>query len=216
MGSITKRVWKIIDQDYALQSCIARGLINSSALAKYVIEHHGVDASMDGVISALRRYSASKDLLKEHKEIREIIKHSSLSTQTKIASVLVKNTNSSHEALMMMQTKENLLKNDSLHVFKTRQGIYLVFDMRALPIFLANFPKENILSTRENLAQLSLRMPEASWKRKGVLAALTNELSAAGVNILLVSSAYPYITFFVNEESIQESQEALANLTKPM
>ena len=56
MANIVHEVWKILDNNPSIRREMRRGLINMSALAKYIIHRKGVDATLDAVISAIRRY----------------------------------------------------------------------------------------------------------------------------------------------------------------
>ena len=56
MTSINHTVWKLLADDISVQKNIERGIINIRGLARFLIDKHGLHASMDAVISAIRRY----------------------------------------------------------------------------------------------------------------------------------------------------------------
>src|SRR3989338_4501051 len=86
-------VWKIIDTDIAIRKCLSRGLVNVRSLASYIIHTQNIDASLDSVISAIRRYE--KTQAKKGEEIPSayaMLKQARLSTRTNMSSLLLKRT----------------------------------------------------------------------------------------------------------------------------
>ena len=56
MTNITFKVWDMINNDPSIKRGLARGITNQRALAKYLLEKKEIDASLDAVITAIRRY----------------------------------------------------------------------------------------------------------------------------------------------------------------
>ena len=59
--SIREFVWKIIDTDVSLKKDLLRGIINVRSLANYILSTQKIDASLDAIISAIRRYEKSPE-----------------------------------------------------------------------------------------------------------------------------------------------------------
>lgn len=55
MGSIAERVCAVIASDGVVQEALRRGIVNRRALARWMIDREGWDASEEAVTSALRR-----------------------------------------------------------------------------------------------------------------------------------------------------------------
>ena len=58
MVSVNQRIWNIISKELCVERELLHGLINIRALAKYLIDKYSLNASLDSVISAIRRYEA--------------------------------------------------------------------------------------------------------------------------------------------------------------
>src|SRR3989338_11002525 len=78
--TITKEVWNVINSDLSIQRDIEKGLINHRALARYVLEKYGVKASLEAVISAIRRYEP-EPFVSQEKKITNLFKDSLISTK---------------------------------------------------------------------------------------------------------------------------------------
>lgn len=214
MGSLTKQVWNIIEGDHAIKTCLRKGLLNQSALAKNILEKYKLQGSVDGVISAIRRYEMKEVIEEEFLKIKKALTESSISTRTKIVSLLLKNLPTSYSIMLSSPLKEICLKDESVHILKNPQGIYIVGEEKALEQILKYFPEDSTTSVKTNLAQISIKLTPDGWKTRGVLALLSNELTSAGVNIVLIASANPYINFFVKEEDLKQGHEAVLKLCK--
>ena len=60
MTNITHTVWKLLDNHPSIRRCMSQGLINNTALAKYIIKEKKIDGTLDAISSAIRRYKFEK------------------------------------------------------------------------------------------------------------------------------------------------------------
>ncbi|MBT7928627.1 hypothetical protein HN682_01735, partial [Candidatus Peregrinibacteria bacterium] len=68
MTNINQTVWRLLAQDLSIQKNLKKGLINVRGLAKYLIETYNLRASLDAVISAIRRFENS-ETFKDEEEL---------------------------------------------------------------------------------------------------------------------------------------------------
>ena len=83
-NKITQDIWKLLRSDLAVQKDLNRGLINVRALARHLIEKHGLEASLDSVISAIRRFEAKK-FAEDERKLAKVLKNAKISTRNNIA-----------------------------------------------------------------------------------------------------------------------------------
>ena len=57
---MVQQVWKILDNSPCIRRNMSQGLINSRALAKYIIKEKKVETTLDAAIGAIRRYQLDK------------------------------------------------------------------------------------------------------------------------------------------------------------
>ena len=82
MSSINQQVWKLISGDVSIQKGLKRDIINIRGLAKFFMKKYGVKASLDSVISAIRRYDGSETFTEE--ELTSVFKHCIISTKNNV------------------------------------------------------------------------------------------------------------------------------------
>ena len=83
--NINQTVSKILSMDIAVQKGLSRGIINTRALAKHIIKQYGLTASLDSVISAIRRYERQENFEEEEKKILHIFRGAVISTKNNVA-----------------------------------------------------------------------------------------------------------------------------------
>ena len=64
MANLTHEVWNYLDSETSIKKELKRGIVNSMALAKHIINAKNMSCSPDAVISAIRRYEVKSSLLK--------------------------------------------------------------------------------------------------------------------------------------------------------
>lgn len=79
MTSIRKKVEDFINRDPAIRKDLARDVINVRALARYLRDRIEGEASLDAIISAIRRYSETW----EEKDSDELLRDCKISMKIK-------------------------------------------------------------------------------------------------------------------------------------
>lgn len=214
MTSITKQVWRIIDEDPSIRKDLARGVINVSGLAAYLKKQHQVEGSLDSLISAIRRYNADVQVTNEYAAVQEALSEAVVSTKTRITALHLKNSSNLYKYLSELMKDPEFYKSEIFRLLKTRNETLCMIDHESLTRAESFFPEGNIEETQEGLAELSLILTEKGWASKGVMARLANEIANYGVNILYIISAEPRISIFLKEEDLTKAHEAVLSLTK--
>ena len=87
--NIVKNVWNFLDRTLCIGRNISNGLINIRGLAKYLIKEEKIDATLDTVVSAIRRYNLDahgKIFSNARKSIQKI---TAISTRSPLANISV-------------------------------------------------------------------------------------------------------------------------------
>ncbi len=214
MTSITKQVWRLIDEDPSIRKDLARGIINVSGLAAYLKEQHGFDGSLDSVVSAIRRYRLDSAVLNEQEAVAKAIADAVVSTKTRITALHLKNSTNLYKYLGDLMKDPEFYKSEIFRLLKTRNETTILIDKESLSRAKSFFPEGNVVSIDEGMAELSLIFTKSGWNSKGVLAKLANEIANYGVSILSVITAEPKVSIFVSEKDLTKAHEAVLSLTR--
>ena len=86
-ANINQEVWHILQSDLAIQKDLQRKLLNTRALAKHIITKYPIRASLDSVISAIRRFQSQEKFAEEEKALLGCFKGAVVSTKNNVVCV---------------------------------------------------------------------------------------------------------------------------------
>ena len=213
MTSITKRVWRLIDEDPSIRKDLARGIVNVSGLAAY-LKAHGVEGSLDSLISAIRRYKGNAEVEEVNEGVRQALSDAVVSTKTRITALHLKNSSNLYKYLSDLMRDSEFYKSEIFRLIKSRNESVVMIDSESLARARKCFPEGNIVSVEDGLAELSLTLTKKGWHSKGVMARLSSEIANYGVSIIVILSAEPKVSVFVAEHDLMKAHEAVLSLTK--
>ncbi|MBW2993541.1 hypothetical protein KY317_03135 [Candidatus Woesearchaeota archaeon] len=212
MKNINKIVWNILDRDLAVQKDLSRRLINMRALAKYIIEKNNLKASLDAIISAIRRYSIKREHKEEEKKLRNIFKDALISTKTNITSITI--SQNAEEKIPEVVKKIDFAKHETFRLTTGSEEFKIFVDNHKTDDIKSIFTRKEIQQITSNLGEIRIRLNHGAMKTKGVLARIAGEISLRGINIEDVLVCAPEIIIFVKDKDLLEIHESLLQLSK--
>ena len=204
--NINQTVWKILAGDLAVQKDFARDIVNVRALAKYIIKTHNLRASLDSVISAVRRFESTNNFETNEEELMHIFRDSVIGTKNNIACVTID---------LRPQDLFSKISNNKLFPFKVTTGsdeTKIFVEQPHLEKVKKWINKEDILQIDNNLSELHVVVSEKATHTKGFLARMANELTLAHINIHELLICPPEFILYVKEKDIVKSHEAILKL----
>ena len=212
MKNTVGEVWKFLDNSPCIRRDLSRNLINARALAKYIIKEIKMDATLDAVISAIRRYELNRQdniFLIANKLISQTI---NLSTRTGLAEITLLKDNDVQKLLPELFEIIHYVRGDVLRVVQADESIRLLIDKKNLEKITQVFPEDKIIKIDVNLAEINMHMHPKMRTTQGILAAISNELAINGINIIEIMSCFPEMLFFVKEEDVLKAHQVLHKL----
>ncbi|UCH72492.1 MAG: hypothetical protein JSW62_02795 [Thermoplasmatales archaeon] len=211
MTNIMHEVWKILDNSPSIRREMSRGLINHSALARYMIEEKKVDASLDAVISAIRRYKIER-YEEFYKIANNILSKSSISTKSKLANIAIIKDTETQKLLPKLFTIVNYNRGDVLRIIQADESIKILVDEKNLEKVKQLFSKDKIIKIDRNLGEVNLHLDPEAVNTPGVIAVASNELTMNGINIMETMSCVPELLWFVKEKDILKVHSVMHRL----
>jgi len=212
MKSTTKEIWKILDDNPCIRTNLGKGIVNNRSLAKFLIEEQNVDASMDAVISAIRRYKPEKYIDTYNKAIK-ILSNATISTKSRLANVAIIKDAEVQNLLPKLFSVIYYNRGDVLRIIQADESMKILIDEKNLDKLSKLFPEEKIIKVDKNLAELNMHLHPDAVTTPGLSAVITNELAINGINIMEIISCVPELLFFVNENDILKAHQVLYRLS---
>lgn len=204
MESVNQQVWRAIRTDPALLRGLQRKLVNMRALAKYIINEYGLNASLDAVISSIRRFPINS-VEKENKIFHDIFKDSVISTTNNIACATI--SGSPAEILsciveLSFPRPRVVTGNDKVKVLVKTSNMARISEV---------FKDARI---ENGLSEIAVTVADKAIKTKGVMARIAAELALANINIQELLVCPPQFLIYVSEKDIVKAHERVLALTQ--
>ncbi len=205
-------VWRFLDSSPCVKRDLSRGIINSRALAKYILKQEKLDTSLDAIISAIRRYEVGKKDDVFNIASKLIGQTVNLSTRSGLAEIsLIKDEEVQHLLPELFSLIE-YVRGEVLRVMQANESIRVLVDEKNLDSVMELFPKEKILKVETKIAEINMNMHPKMQTTHGILAVIANELAINSINIIEMMSCFPEMLFFVKEKDVLKAHQVLYQL----
>lgn len=212
MTNIVHEVWKILDNNPSIRREMNRDLINISALARYIINEKKIEATLDAVISAIRRYK-----LELHEDVfdnayRMLSKTVNISTKSSLAEISLIKDDEVQEILPRLFSIIKYIYGDILRVSQANESIRLLIDEKNMDKVIDLFPKNKIISKEKGLAEINIYIHPKMQTTPGILAAIANELAINDINIVEFMTCPPEMICVVKKDDLIRASNVLYQL----
>src|SRR4030042_3151312 len=212
MTNITHEVWRILDNDPSIKRELQRELINTSALARYLIKTKKIDGTLDAVINAIRRYHLDQYDDTFAKAAKILSQTVPLSTKSNLVEISLIKDSDVQNALSDVFKVISYVRGDTLRVMQANDSIRLLIDKKNMDDVLSLLPKNKVLSKESHLSEINIYIHPLMQKTPGILALLANELSIHGINIVEVMTCPPEMLFIIKQEDFQKASNVIHQL----
>ena len=209
MTNLVIEVWGILDDSPYVRRAMSHGLINTRALARYIIRERKIDATIDAVISAIRRYELGRcDRIFEdaHRMMAQII---AISTKSPLADISLIKDIEIQKLLPQLFSVIHYNQGAVLRVIQTDESIKILVDEKNREEVKTLFPESKIIRIDRNLAEINIHQHPDAKNTPGTLAIMSNELAINGINILEAMSCISELLWFVEEKDLLRAYNIL-------
>lgn len=204
--NINQEIWHILQSDLAIQKDLQRKLLNTRALAKHIITKYPLRASLDSVISAIRRFQSQEKFTEEEKALLGCFRGAVVSTKNNVACVTIQMRPSE------FFKKFSSINNPSLRITTGSREVKVIVEQPYLNDIKKIFEKEQIRQIQENLSEINVKLSTKSLEIKGVLARIASEIALADINLQEMLVCPPEFLIYVKEKDIVKAHEAILKL----
>jgi len=214
MTNIVHQVWNLLDNSPSIRRCMSQGLINTTALARYIITEKKVNGNLEGVSSAIRRYKLDKyDEIFDR--VNKIVSLGELSTRSRLANIAVIKDAEVQEILPKLFSIIKFNRGDVLRIIQADEAIKILVNEKNLDKVKNLLPKNKIIKIDQNLAELNIHLHPDAIKTPGLIALISTELAMNNINVMEFMSCVPEMLWFVKEKDVLKSYNVLYQLCAP-
>jgi aspartokinase len=212
MTNIVHEVWKVLDNNPSIRKEMNRNLINISALARFIIKNKKLDASVDAVISAIRRYEIDKhdDIFENaYKILGQTV---NISTKSNLAEISLIKDDDVQILLPKLFDYIKYIRGDVLRVTQANESIRLLIDEKNMENILKLFPKNKIITKEKDLAEINIYIHPQMQTTPGILATIANEIALHKINIIEFMTCPPEMICVVKKNDLIKASNVLYKL----
>lgn len=214
MISVSSAVETIISRSRYLSEAISKGIINFSALARYIqpeVEQLSQKkVSEASLIMALNRLSTT--IKPNYKSTDIFTTPPNMTLRSNLSEIVVINSQS---LLGKIPTLLELSDNQAKYLLTVTQGIFETTFIISHDIEEKAYEmlaSEKITAKITNLSSITIQLPESSIQSPGILYSLLKSLAWEGINIIEIVSAHLEFTFVVNKKDVNKAFSILESL----
>ncbi|MBI5389494.1 hypothetical protein HZB01_03890 [Candidatus Woesearchaeota archaeon] len=215
MTSITHHVWDEINKDVIVRRALAKDIVSMKALAIHLLRTKRVDASVDALISAIRRYKEEQPLEAKYERAQEVLqKAENIRITTNLVVITLQKTKRTPQYLEEIFKLIKYDEGDVLFISQGEDAIKLITHEKRTKDVLRIVPSPEVLFTQKDVAKINLKLPEEAIKTPGIISFLSTELTINNINILQIMSGIPEVVVFVKDDDVVKSYEIIFGLTR--
>ena len=215
MTSIAKEVSKLIEQDVIIRRAMEKGIVSMNSLAVHIIKENHLNASVDAVVSAIRRHKEENLVEKSYEKAKEVLsKSTDIRITTNIVEISIEKSQETQKILQKAFSMVNYDKGEILLIVQGEKSIKIILNSSNREKIASLFSKKSILYVESNLAEINVQLSEEAVKTPGIVATITTEFMLHGINLYESVSCIPEMMFFVKQKDLMKSYEILSNLIK--
>ena len=180
--------------------------MNTRALAKFIIQKYPISASLDSVISAIRRFQSQEKFAVEEKALLNCFKGAVVSTKNNVVCLTINLRPSD------FFKKFCTVKKPSLRITTGSREVKLIVEQPKLNDMKKAFEKEDIKMIQDGLSEINVKLSAKSIETKGVLARIASEIALANISLQEMVVCPPEFLIYVKEKDIVKAHEAILKL----
>ena len=209
VSDIRRRIERLIEGDPVIKKGLQRRIINSRALARYILEADGVNSTPDAILGILRRYPVDNE---NQLANRQVFRDCEITSRNKMADLALENGPEIMKKIAEFASTIKTTRGESLRVIVGLRSIRVIADMKTLENFRQTLNPKDIISYSTDLVEISLIFPQEAKKIPGIIAKITTQLALNDVNLAGIQCCSPEDIIMVTETDAFRALEAIRQL----
>ena len=211
MALVRRTVERIIESDPTIRTGLFRGIINSRALSRYILENCAVDATPDAVLGVLRRYPVEG---KGEDNRRLAFKSCDVLMRSGIGYLTIEDGPGVMKRVAEFTSTINSTRGESFRVILGSSMVRVITRQEALEPFRQSFRPREIISYAGDLSEVCLLLPYGTDRLGEIATSVTAQLTLNAVNPVAVLVVPPEDVIIVPESDASQTFEAVNQLLK--
>jgi hypothetical protein len=186
MNDIKRQVERIIETDPVIKKGLQRGIINTRALTRWILETEGIDSTPDAVLGIIRRYPLSDH---EAPGVSHVLGECELSLRNRVADFELEYHQNGTDPILRLAKYNGNTRSENIKLLVGSGLVRVISGQKALDNLISELLPGEVVRYSTDLAEISLRIPPRSGTR-GLTAKITMELLLNDIDLWGIASFY--------------------------
>lgn len=186
--SIARIVDDLISENPMMEDYLARGLINQSALARSLLprieRELGEKPNPQAAIMAIKRYSRHAEKKKYLGDIKTVLSGCTINLKSGVTDIAIELKANLFPLFNEISKKVKPERGEVLSFVQGFSEAAIILDDKYADFLLSQLSKKDILVVEKDLVVLYILAPPKFWEVPGVIAYVTSQIAARGINIV--------------------------------
>ena len=187
---------------------IGRGVINTRALARFILEKHGIEASIDSIITAIRRYEREFQPLKQETKLTRVFKDANIMTKDNVVCYTLAKRSDKYISMILDLNADK----DFIRISKGLRAIKVIVDKDYADQVEKIIPDKHVIKVTDDIGELNVLLPEKISKMHGGLAKISSEIAFQNINIEEIIIVPPEFLIYVKRVDLLKAYESIMRL----
>jgi hypothetical protein len=202
-------VERFIETDPVIKKGLQRGIINSRALARFILESDAVDSSTEAILGIIRRYPLVRE---ESARTNQILRDCEMVMRSGIGVLTLENGPEVMKRISEFASSIRTTRGENLRVVVAVKSVMVIADQKALEQFREAFQDKEVLGLCDRLVEISILMTPEVAHASGVISRITAELALNDVNLCGTICCSPELGLLVHQKDAPRALETLQRL----
>jgi hypothetical protein len=211
VAAVRRSIERIIESDPTIRTGLQRGIINSRALSRYILENCAVDSTPDAVLGILRRYPLEGT---REDGNRLALKDSKISMRGGIAYLTIENSPDIMKRVAEFASTIRSIRGENFRVLVGSDSVRVIASQEALDNFRQTFRPKEIIRYSTELAEICLLLPFGTERLGEIATAITAQLTMNRISLAGILVCPPEDVIIVSESDASRTFDALQQLLR--
>jgi hypothetical protein len=203
--STTDKVIAYIEEHPSVKSCLRKGVINYSSLAREISSELNIkkESSFDAIVVALRRYKIELDKKKDNeKSIISVLSNSETEIKNKIIVYVLTKT---IDLSKIDELQETIRTEYGTFYFIEGSASYTIITQEKYSPQLEQKLKNSIIKQNNKMSMINIKTTKDIEKTSGVISFLSGLLAENGINIYEIISCWTDSIFIIEKKDLNKA-----------
>jgi len=211
MADTRRRVERLIDTDPVIKKGLQRGIINTRALARFILDDAGLDSTEDAVLGIIRRYSFDQVILSDN---GQSFRDCKLVLTSHVGLLEADPQRDVVKQIAEFASVERTTRGENVTVAMRNRSVRVIADQRSLERLQQSLSPKNIIRYSNDLSEISILLPPDPQSAKRIIASFTSELALNDISVEAMTDCSPELSIVVKDKEAGHTLDVLQRMLK--